>query len=143
MTESKSLLQRFKSSQLFIKMLNQLKESDLQLLLTKLTHLKQVQRRQKLKIALADREEALKEWEEFDEEEANKARDKEDELNETLLGQGRHENISFYAFTATPKAKTLEMFGTQTEEGKFVPFHVYSMRQAIEEGFILDVLKTT
>lgn len=96
---------------------------------------------QKLKIALADREEALKEWEEFDEEEANKARDKEDELNETLLGQGRHENISFYAFTATPKAKTLEMFGTQTEEGKFVPFHVYSMRQAIEEGFILDVLK--
>lgn len=96
---------------------------------------------QKLKIALADREEALKEWEEFDEEEANKARDKEDELNETLLGQGRHKNISFYAFTATPKSKTLEMFGTKTEEGNFVPFHVYSMCQAIEEGFILDVLK--
>ena len=96
---------------------------------------------QKLKIALSDREEALKEWEEFDEEAARKARDNEDELNNTLLGQGRHENISFFAFTATPKAKTLEMFGQQTAEGKFQPFHVYSMRQAIEEGFILDVLQ--
>lgn len=96
---------------------------------------------QKLKIALADREEALKEWEEFDAEEANCARDKEDELNETLIAQGRHKNISFFAFTATPKSKTLEMFGTKTSEGKYVPFHVYSMRQAIEERFILDVLK--
>lgn len=96
---------------------------------------------QKLKTALSDREEALREWEEFDEAEANKARDEEDELNEVLLGQGHHKNISFYAFTATPKPKTLEMFGTQTKERKFIPFHVYSMRQAIEEGFILDVLQ--
>ncbi|HEL1260844.1 DEAD/DEAH box helicase family protein [Streptococcus equi subsp. zooepidemicus] len=96
---------------------------------------------QKLKIALSDREEALKEWEEFDEEASSKARDNEDELNNTLLGQGRHENISFYAFTATPKAKTLELFGQRTLDGKFQPFHVYSMRQAIEEGFILDVLQ--
>lgn len=96
---------------------------------------------QKLKIALSDKEEALKEWETFDEEEAQQARDNEDALNATLLGQGRHENISFYAFTATPKAKTLELFGQKTSEGKFQPFHVYSMRQAIEEGFILDVLR--
>lgn len=95
----------------------------------------------KLKAALSDREEALKEWEEFDEIEAGKARDEEDQLNETLLGQGRHENISFYAFTATPKDKTLEMFGQRAEDGHFEPFHVYSMRQAIEEGFILDVLQ--
>jgi type I restriction enzyme R subunit len=95
----------------------------------------------KLKAALSDREEALKEWEEFDEVEAGKARDEEDQLNETLLSQGRHENISFYAFTATPKDKTLEMFGQRAEDGHFEPFHVYSMRQAIEEGFILDVLQ--
>ncbi len=96
---------------------------------------------QKLKIALADKEKALKEWEEFDEEEAEKARDEEDKLNDILLGQGRHENISFYAFTATPKPKTLEMFGSKNSLESFEPFHVYSMRQAIEEGFILNVLQ--
>lgn len=96
---------------------------------------------QKLKAALADKEETLKEWEEFDEEEAKKARDDQDELNALLIGQGRHKNISFYAFTATPKMKTMEMFGTIQPDGSFAPFHVYSMRQAIEEGFILDVLK--
>ena len=71
----------------------------------------------------------------------SKARDKEDTLNDTLLGQGRHGNISFYAFTATPKAKTLELFGQQMPDGTFQPYHIYSMRQAIEEGFILDVLQ--
>jgi len=51
-------------------------------------------------------------------------------------------NISFLAFTATPKQKTLELFGTEDPtSGKFFPFSLYSMRQAIEEGFILDVLK--
>ncbi len=51
-------------------------------------------------------------------------------------------NISFLAFTATPKQKTLELFGTEdTLTGKFVPFSLYSMKQAIDEGFILDVLK--
>src|SRR5438093_77943 len=49
-------------------------------------------------------------------------------------------NLSTFAFTATPKPKTLELFGTQLADGKFAPFHLYSMRQAIEEGFILDVL---
>ena len=55
--------------------------------------------------------------------------------------QGRHKNLSFFAFTATPKDKTLELFGTEYEDGSFHPFHIYSMRQAIEEGFILDVLQ--
>ncbi|MCQ4084355.1 type I restriction endonuclease [Streptomyces sp. RB6PN25] len=53
-------------------------------------------------------------------------------------------NLSYFAFTATPKAKTLELFGTESmENGKAVyrPFHTYSMRQAIEEGFILDPLR--
>lgn len=51
-------------------------------------------------------------------------------------------NISFFAFTATPKQKTLEIFGTQDPtDGRFYPFSLYSMRQAIEERFILDVLK--
>lgn len=50
-------------------------------------------------------------------------------------------NISFFAFTATPKNKTLEMFGTEDEHGGFKAFHLYSMKQAIEEGFILDILK--
>src|SRR5207237_1854233 len=49
-------------------------------------------------------------------------------------------NLSTFAFTATPKSKTLELFGRRREDGQFEPFHLYSMRQAIEEGFILDVL---
>lgn len=71
--------------------------------------------------------------------------DYEDVYVRAILGQGRHENQSFFAFTATPKSQTLESFGTVTgvnDEGELVrePFHVYSMRQAIEEGYILDVL---
>lgn len=49
-------------------------------------------------------------------------------------------NASYLAFTATPKNNTLERFGTKVEDGSFKPFHLYSMKQAIEEGFILDVL---
>ena len=55
--------------------------------------------------------------------------------------RGRLPNLSTFAFTATPKPKTLELFGTKRADGKFAPFHLYSMRQAIEEGFILDVLE--
>ena len=50
-------------------------------------------------------------------------------------------HISFFGFTGTPKNKTLELFGTKTNDGKFIPFHSYSMQQAIKEGFTLDVLK--
>lgn len=49
-------------------------------------------------------------------------------------------NCSYFAFTATPKKETLERFGTRHTDGKFYPYHLYSMKQAIEEGFILDVL---
>lgn len=68
-----------------------------------------------------------------------------DEYINAVIGQGRHENQSFFAFTATPKKKTIEAFGTvvgMTPEGEPIKeaFHVYSMQQAIEEGYILDVL---
>lgn len=67
--------------------------------------------------------------------------DHEEEIVKTMLMRGRQPNISFFAFTATPKYKTLEVFGRPGPDGKPVPFHLYSMRQAIEEGFILDVLQ--
>ena len=58
-----------------------------------------------------------------------------------MTAHGNHKNLSFFAFTATPKNKTLEMFGTRQNDGSFKPFHVYSMRQAVEEGFIMNVLE--
>ncbi|MCC5014865.1 type I restriction endonuclease subunit R [Legionella sp. 31fI33] len=65
----------------------------------------------------------------------------EDLIIDDARSRGKQPNISFFAFTATPKHKTLTLFGTLDAEGKPKPFHLYSMRQAIEEGFILDVLK--
>ncbi|MBS4235413.1 type I restriction endonuclease subunit R [Campylobacter vulpis] len=70
--------------------------------------------------------------------------DIEEELIKIIENKKFQKNASYFAFTATPKPKTLEMFGIPCEvEGvqKFIPFHLYSMKQAIEEGFILDVLK--
>jgi type I restriction enzyme R subunit len=68
----------------------------------------------------------------------------EEELESAILAEmarrGPLPNLSTFAFTATPKQKTLELFGRKRADGKFEPFHLYSMRQAIEEGFILDVL---
>lgn len=55
--------------------------------------------------------------------------------------RGQQPNISFFAFTATPKYKTLQIFGEKDKDGNPKPFHLYSMRQAIEEGFIFDVLE--
>ena len=66
----------------------------------------------------------------------------EDRLVRVMQSRGPQKNLSFFAFTATPKAKTLEVFGHKGPDGKPAPFHLYSMRQAIEEGFILDVLRT-
>jgi type I restriction enzyme R subunit len=70
--------------------------------------------------------------------------DPEDEIREAVeqacAARGQHQNLSFFAFTATPKFKTLEVFGQKDSQGRPQPFHLYSMRQAIEEGFILDVL---
>jgi len=72
----------------------------------------------------------------------------EDVMNATLAARGGSDSISYFAFTATPKAKTLELFGRPEDPNMPIsddnpprPFHVYSMRQAIEEGFILDVLR--
>lgn len=62
-------------------------------------------------------------------------------LVEAVAARGRQENLGFFAFTATPKGKTLELFGRYNPDtGKHEPFHLYSMRQAIGEGFIQDVL---
>ncbi len=76
-----------------------------------------------------------------EEAEAQGLTDHEEEILRTMLKRGRQPNISFFAFTATPKYKTLEVFGTEGPGGKPLPFHLYSMRQAIEERFIHDVLK--
>ena len=95
----------------------------------------------KLKAALADTTDSLKEFAEIEGKEESEIKDSEDILVQELLTQGYHKNLSFFAFTATPKEKTLEMFGQKLDDGGFAPFHVYSMRQAIEEGFILDVLQ--
>lgn len=67
--------------------------------------------------------------------------DESDPLTASAFARGRHPNMSFFAFTATPKPKTLELFGQPNAMGNHEPFHVYSMRQAIDEGFILDVLR--
>lgn len=102
---------------------------------------------EKLKAALADTDEALREYAEIEEIEAEELEKKKDALMEDLLAQGQHNNLYFYAFTATPKPKTLQTFGELAEEGenpednKYVAYHNYSMLQAIEEGFIKDVLK--
>lgn len=94
----------------------------------------------KLKTALADTEAALREYAEI-EGKAEDEIDRTDKIVEQMISHGKHKNLSCFAFTATPKAQTLEMFGEPFPDGTFHPFHIYSMRQAIEEGFILDVLR--
>ena len=64
-----------------------------------------------------------------------------EQVEKSAASRGKQKNISFFAFTATPKYKTLAIFGEKDIEGKPQPFHLYSMRQAIEEGFIIDVLE--
>lgn len=93
----------------------------------------------KLKAALADVSDALEEYAELEQKAVEEVEAK-DILVQDMLSQGKHRNLSFFAFTATPKGKTLEIFGEPQPDGSFHPFHIYSMRQAIEEGFILDVL---
>ena len=95
----------------------------------------------KLKRALADTEKILEEYAQMEYDQEQNYKDDEDKLLDELAAQGVHSNMSFFAFTATPKEKTLNMFGRKDENGGYHPFHIYSMRQAIEEGFILDVLK--
>ena len=92
-----------------------------------------------MKAALADTDEALREWAEIEGKSEEELLDEMENLSD-LLTQGQHKNQYFYAFTATPKPKTLRTFGDLKGE-KWDAFHHYSMRQAIDEGFILDVLK--
>lgn len=96
---------------------------------------------EKLKAALADTDEALRELAEIEGRTEEEIKDEMDVMVETLLAQGQHKNQFFYAFTATPKPKTLQTFGECTGEGNYDAYHHYSMRQAIDEGFILDVLQ--
>lgn len=93
----------------------------------------------KLKQVLASNDDALAAAEAAEAEvEAGEAPD--DALIESARNRGKQSNLSYFAFTATPKPKTLETFGQTNTDGLKVPFHTYSMRQAIDEGFILDVL---
>lgn len=66
--------------------------------------------------------------------------DTQDKILKAMQARKMKGNASYLAFTATPKNATLERFGTKQDDGTFKPFHLYSMKQAIEEGFILDVL---
>lgn len=66
--------------------------------------------------------------------------DIQDRILQAVRQRKMKNNASYFAFTATPKNATLERFGVKQEDGTFIPFHLYSMKQAIEEGFILDVL---
>lgn len=95
----------------------------------------------KMTEALVGKNVSLEESEKVESEIESSTQDEDDFVREVIQKRGPQENISLFAFTATPKAKTLEVFGTKDAEDKPKPFHLYSMRQAIEEGFILDVLK--
>ena len=79
--------------------------------------------------------------EEAAKEEGGEQDDLEDKIVAEMNKRGRQPNVSTFAFTATPKPKTLELFGRKRADGKFEPFSLYTMRQAIEERFILDVLE--
>ena len=67
--------------------------------------------------------------------------DTEDIIADEISRNGKQANVSIFAFTATPKATTLQLFGRVNRKGQREAFHIYSMKQAIEEGFILDVLQ--
>ncbi|MBU0607875.1 MAG: DEAD/DEAH box helicase family protein, partial [Armatimonadetes bacterium] len=79
--------------------------------------------------------------EEAEAEESGEGEDLEDRIVAEMRRRGPQPNLSTFAFTATPKPKTLELFGTCRPDGKYEAFSLYTMRQAIEEGFILDVLQ--
>lgn len=70
----------------------------------------------------------------------DEAEDAQDKILKAMQSRKMRGNASYLAFTATPKNSTLEKFGQKQDDGSFEPFHLYSMKQAIEEGFILDVL---
>ena len=75
------------------------------------------------------------------EDNAEEVSDIDAEILEVMEQRRMQDHISYFGFSGTPKNKTLELFGRKNEEGTFVPFHTYSMRQSISEGFTLDVLQ--
>ena len=78
---------------------------------------------------------------EVTEDDADEVSDIDAQILEEMERRGMQDHISYFGFSGTPKNKTLELFGRKGGDGKFVPFHVYSMRQSISEGFTLDVLQ--
>jgi len=84
---------------------------------------------------------APKSLDDAEKQDAEEGDDLEDRIVAEMKRRGRLPNVSYFAFTATPKNKTLELFGRKRSDGKFEPFSLYAMRQAIEEKFILDVLE--
>ncbi|MBK7764110.1 MAG: type I restriction endonuclease subunit R [Bacteroidetes bacterium] len=79
---------------------------------------------------------------EYDYEENEEISDIDDFIREEIRSRGKQKHISFFGFSGTPKNKTLELFGRKDDEGHFIPFHTYTMKQSITEGFTLDVLET-
>lgn len=77
----------------------------------------------------------------FNDQPEEETEDYEDLIRREIESRGKQSHISFFGFTGTPKNKTMELFGRKNEEGEFVPFHSYSMKQSIHEGFTLDVLE--
>ena len=75
------------------------------------------------------------------EEDDNDEYDFEDKIREDIQSRGKQPHISFFGFTGTPKNKTIELFGRKNDKGEFLPFHTYTMKQSIIEGFTLDVLQ--
>ena len=75
------------------------------------------------------------------EDDADEVSDIDAKVLEVMAQRRMQDHISYFGFSGTPKNKTLELFGRKNEEGTFVPFHTYSMRQSISEGFTLDVLQ--
>ncbi len=76
-----------------------------------------------------------------DDDEIEEASDIDAKILEQMQQRRMQDHISYFGFTGTPKNKTLELFGHRDDEGKFIPFHLYSMRQSISEGYTLDVLQ--
>ena len=76
-----------------------------------------------------------------EEDDADEVSDIDARIIEEMEQRSMQDHISYFGFSGTPKNKTLELFGRKGEDGEFVPFHVYSMRQSISEGFTLDVLQ--
>lgn len=72
--------------------------------------------------------------------EENDATDIQEKITNEIVSKGKPDNVSFFAFTGTPKPTTLRMFGRLNKKGEYEAFHLYSMKQAIEEGFVLDPL---